>query len=47
AGFIINTTGPATIRLAPPLVITRDQLSTFIAKLPALIGQALLTHKEN
>ena len=47
AGFIINTTGPATVRLAPPLVITRDQLSTFIAKLPALIGQALLTHKEN
>lgn len=47
AGFIINTTGLATIRLAPPLVITRDQLSTFIAKLPALIGQALLTHKEN
>ncbi|WP_396278183.1 acetylornithine transaminase [Glutamicibacter creatinolyticus] len=47
AGFIINTTGPATIRLAPPLVITRDQLSTFIAKLPTLIGQALLTHKEN
>ena len=47
AGFIINTTGPATIRLAPPLVITRDQLTTFIDKLPALIGQGLLTHKEN
>jgi len=47
AGFIINTTGPATIRLAPPLVITREQLATFIDKLPALIGQALLTHKEN
>ncbi|WP_431711610.1 acetylornithine transaminase [Glutamicibacter uratoxydans] len=47
AGFIVNTTGPHTVRLAPPLIITREQLATFIAKLPALIGQGLMTYKEN
>lgn len=47
AGFIINTTGPNTLRLAPPLIITREQLATFIDKLPALIGQGLLNYKEN
>lgn len=40
AGFIINATSEHTIRLAPPLVITREQLSTFVAALPALITAA-------
>ncbi|GAB3621720.1 acetylornithine transaminase [Glutamicibacter endophyticus] len=47
AGFIINTTGPRTLRLAPPLIITREQLSTFIDALPGLIGQAMAHRKEH
>lgn len=40
AGFIINATDERTIRLAPPLVITREQLATFIAALPGLLAAA-------
>ncbi len=40
AGFIINATDEHTIRLAPPLVITREQLATFIAALPGLLAAA-------
>ncbi|WP_313811814.1 acetylornithine transaminase [Glutamicibacter sp.] len=40
AGFIINATDERTIRLAPPLVVTTDQLATFIAALPELISAA-------
>ena len=38
AGFIINATDERTIRMAPPLVITTEQLETFIAALPQLIA---------
>ena len=37
AGFIVNPVTPAAIRLAPPLVVTADQLDTFVAALPALL----------
>ena len=40
AGFIVNATDEKTIRLAPPLVITTEQLSTLIAALPQLIRAA-------
>ncbi len=40
AGFIINATDERTIRLAPPLVVTREQLATFIAALPGLLAAA-------
>ncbi|MFJ2619166.1 acetylornithine transaminase [Glutamicibacter sp. NPDC087344] len=40
AGFIINATDEHTIRLAPPLVITREQLASFIQALPALLAAA-------
>ena len=39
-GFIINATGPTTLRLAPPLIITAEQLATFTAALPALLDAA-------
>lgn len=39
-GFIINATGPTTLRLAPPLIITVEQLATFTAALPALLDAA-------
>ncbi|XAZ36427.1 acetylornithine transaminase [Glutamicibacter halophytocola] len=40
AGFIINATDDSTIRLAPPLVITQEQLGGFLAALPPLIASA-------
>lgn len=40
AGFIINATDDSTIRLAPPLVITQEQLGSFLAALPPLIASA-------
>lgn len=40
AGFIVNATDEKTIRLAPPLVITTEQLATLIAALPQLISAA-------
>lgn len=41
AGWIINATGPHTLRLAPPLIIDADTLRTFLQQLPALIDHAL------
>ncbi|NKX56130.1 acetylornithine transaminase [Arthrobacter mobilis] len=40
AGFIINAPGPRTLRLAPPLILTRDQAARFLDALPALITTA-------
>lgn len=36
-GFIIGTAGANVIRLAPPLIITEDQLASFTAALPAIL----------
>lgn len=41
AGFIINSTGPATLRLAPPLIITMEQLRGFVDALPGLYATAI------
>jgi acetylornithine aminotransferase len=40
AGFIINSPGPRTIRLAPPLVLTTAQADTFLAAFPAILQTA-------
>ncbi|EWS82276.1 acetylornithine aminotransferase [Brachybacterium phenoliresistens] len=40
AGFIINAPEPTTLRLAPPLIITAEELGTFVAALPALLDRA-------
>lgn len=40
AGFIINSPGPHTIRLAPPLILTEAQADSFLAALPALLQTA-------
>ncbi|KRE77596.1 acetylornithine transaminase [Arthrobacter sp. Soil763] len=40
AGFIINSPGPRTIRLAPPLILTAEQADSFLAALPALLQTA-------
>jgi acetylornithine aminotransferase len=39
-GFIVNPVAPHAIRLAPPLVVTMDQLDTFVAALPAFLDAA-------
>lgn len=43
AGWIINATGPTTLRLAPPLIIDTAKLTSFLHELPALIQHALTT----
>jgi acetylornithine aminotransferase len=40
AGFIVNPVAPDAIRLAPPLVVTTDQLDSFVTALPALLDLA-------
>lgn len=41
SGFIINATGPSTVRLAPPLNITRDELGTFLASFASIHAEAV------
>lgn len=40
AGFIVNPVASNAIRLAPPLIVTAEQLDTFVAALPGLISTA-------
>ncbi|QDY91884.1 acetylornithine transaminase [Arthrobacter sp. UKPF54-2] len=40
AGFILNSPGPRTIRLAPPLILSKEQADRFLAALPALLQTA-------
>ena len=40
AGFIVNAVTPTALRLAPPLVISTDELGAFITALPAILGAA-------
>ena len=40
AGFIVNSPGPRTIRLAPPLVLTIAQADSFLAAFPAILQTA-------
>lgn len=46
AGFIINAPGPHTLRLAPPLIVTTEQLDTFVAALPTLYAGVVADTKE-
>ncbi|MEN3611809.1 acetylornithine transaminase [Plantactinospora sp. ZYX-F-223] len=40
AGFLANPVQPATIRLAPPLILSLDQADAFLAALPAALDAA-------
>ena len=40
AGFIVNPVAPDAVRIAPPLIVTSEQLDTFVTALPALIDTA-------
>jgi acetylornithine aminotransferase len=39
-GFIVNATGPYTVRLAPPLVLGDDDTDAFLAAWPAILDDA-------
>ncbi|WP_148614926.1 acetylornithine transaminase [Nocardioides rubriscoriae] len=41
AGFIVNNPTPARIRLAPPLVLTTDDVDAFLAAWPAILDEAM------
>jgi acetylornithine/N-succinyldiaminopimelate aminotransferase len=45
AGFILNATGPRTIRLAPPLVLTAEQAAELVDAWPAILATALESHQ--
>jgi acetylornithine/N-succinyldiaminopimelate aminotransferase len=38
AGFLVNTVGPATLRLAPPLVLSAQQADQFLAAVPGVLN---------
>jgi acetylornithine aminotransferase len=40
AGFLVNNAAPDRLRLAPPLVLTREQAGEFLAALPGLLDGA-------
>ena len=40
AGFLVNPVTPTALRLAPPLVVTADQLDLFVDALPGLLDAA-------
>ena len=40
AGFLVNAAAPDVIRLAPPLIITADQIDGFVAALPDILDAA-------
>jgi acetylornithine aminotransferase len=40
-GFIVNATGPHTVRLAPPLVLGDDEAEAFLAAWPGILDDAV------
>jgi len=40
-GFIVNATGPHTVRLAPPLVLGDDEVEAFLAAWPGILDDAV------
>jgi acetylornithine aminotransferase len=39
-GWVINAPRPSVLRVAPPLISTRDDLQGFLDALPALLDRA-------
>ncbi|MEV7013886.1 acetylornithine transaminase [Streptosporangium sp. NPDC051022] len=40
AGFLVNALQPDAVRLAPPLVITSEQVAAFVSALPSILDEA-------
>ncbi|MGY1720727.1 acetylornithine transaminase [Blastococcus sp. SYSU DS0753] len=45
AGFLTNAVAPGVLRLAPPLVLTDQQVDAFVAALPAALDTAMENHQ--
>jgi acetylornithine/N-succinyldiaminopimelate aminotransferase len=43
AGFLTNAVAPGVLRLAPPLVLSDEQVDAFVAALPAALDTAMAT----
>ena len=43
AGYLTNAVAPGVVRLAPPLVVTDEQVDRFVAALPPVLDAALET----
>ncbi|MFC6345060.1 aminotransferase class III-fold pyridoxal phosphate-dependent enzyme, partial [Nocardioides hankookensis] len=41
AGFIVNNATPRRIRLAPPLVLTEDDVNAFLEAWPKILDEAM------
>jgi acetylornithine aminotransferase len=44
AGFLVNAPAPDVVRLAPPLVITDDEIDSFTSAVPELLDRAVSAH---
>ena len=44
AGFIVNNATPRRIRLAPPLVLTEDDVNAFLEAWPSILDEAMGEH---
>ncbi|MDA4107212.1 acetylornithine transaminase [Mycolicibacterium holsaticum] len=40
SGFLVNAAAPEVVRLAPPLIITEEQVDSFLSALPAVLDTA-------
>jgi acetylornithine aminotransferase len=40
AGFLVNALQPDAVRIAPPLVVTADEVDAFVTAFPAIIAEA-------
>jgi acetylornithine/N-succinyldiaminopimelate aminotransferase len=47
AGFVVNAVAPDALRLAPPLILTAEQASTFVDALPAALDIAARPSEED
>ncbi|MGW9552533.1 acetylornithine transaminase [Citricoccus zhacaiensis] len=45
AGYLLNATGPSTLRLAPPLILGEEEADRLVADLPSLLDAALQAHQ--
>ena len=46
AGYLLNATGPSTLRLAPPLVLGEEEADRLVADLPSLLDAVLQAHQQ-
>ncbi len=40
AGFLVNALQPDAVRIAPPLIVTAEEVDALVAALPAILTEA-------